>query len=342
MQIAVDVMGGDNAPACNIRGIHQAVTDFPDIRKFLLVGDSQIMKRELDHIQPSIDESRLELVHASQTITMTDPSSTALRQKKNSSITIAAELLKNNQADALVSAGHTGAAVAATVVKTRTLEGIERPGIAAVLPTSTGSSFLVLDVGANVDCKPIHLAQYALLGEAYSRYILRTPEPRVGVLSFGGEDQKGNDLTKNAFKLLKQMPINFIGNIEGHDLFTNDVDVVVCDGFVGNVMLKACESLARAMSQILKNRMRKSPVRMAGAFLSKNAFRELKELTDHEEYGGAPLLGINGNCIIAHGSSTPKAVRNAIRVAAEMVDNRVNEHILAKVSSIDWQQLSTD
>ena len=342
MQIAVDVMGGDNAPACNIRGTCQAMSDFPDIRKFLLVGDSEIMKGELDLIQPSVDESRIELVHASQSITMSEPSSTALRQKKDSSITIAAELLKNKQADALVSAGHTGAAVAATVVKTRTLQGIERPGIAAVMPTPTGGSFLVLDVGANVDCKPIHLAQYALLGEAYSRYILQTPEPRVGILSFGGEEQKGNELTKNAFKLLKQMPINFIGNIEGHDLFTNEIDVVVCDGFVGNVMLKACESMARAISQILKASMRKSPVRMAGALLSKNAFRELKELTDHEEYGGAPLLGINGNCIIAHGSSTPKAVRNAIRVAAEMVNNRVNEHIIEKVSSIDWQQLTTD
>ncbi|MDP7396525.1 MAG: phosphate acyltransferase PlsX [Lentisphaeria bacterium] len=342
MQIAVDVMGGDNAPTCNVRGVLQALTDFPQIRTFLLVGDSEIMKRELDQLQLDFDTSRLELVHASQTITMSDPSATALRQKKDSSITVAAELLKDRRADALVSAGHTGAAVAATVVKTRTLEGIERPGIAAVMPTATGGSFMVLDVGANVDCKPIHLAQYALLGEAYSRDILRTPEPRVGVLSFGGEEQKGNDLTKNAFKLLKQMPINFIGNIEGHHLFTNDVDVIVCDGFVGNAMLKACESMARTISEILKNRLRKSPVRLAGAFLSKNAFRELKELTDHEEYGGAPLLGINGNCIIAHGSSTPKAVRNAIRVAMEMVDNRVNEHIMAKVSSIDWQELAAD
>ncbi len=335
-------MGGDNAPTCNVRGVLQALTDFPQIRTFLLVGDSEIMKRELDQLQLDFDTSRLELVHASQTITMSDPSATALRQKKDSSITVAAELLKDRRADALVSAGHTGAAVAATVVKTRTLEGIERPGIAAVMPTATGGSFMVLDVGANVDCKPIHLAQYALLGEAYSRDILRTPEPRVGVLSFGGEEQKGNDLTKNAFKLLKQMPINFIGNIEGHHLFTNDVDVIVCDGFVGNAMLKACESMARTISEILKNRLRKSPVRLAGAFLSKNAFRELKELTDHEEYGGAPLLGINGNCIIAHGSSTPKAVRNAIRVAMEMVDNRVNEHIMAKVSSIDWQELAAD
>ncbi|MDP7741403.1 MAG: phosphate acyltransferase PlsX, partial [Lentisphaeria bacterium] len=282
MQIAVDVMGGDNAPTCNVRGVLQALTDFPQIRTFLLVGDSEIMKRELDQLQLDFDTSRLELVHASQTITMSDPSATALRQKKDSSITVAAELLKDRRADALVSAGHTGAAVAATVVKTRTLEGIERPGIAAVMPTATGGSFMVLDVGANVDCKPIHLAQYALLGEAYSRDILRTPEPRVGVLSFGGEEQKGNDLTKNAFKLLKQMPINFIGNIEGHHLFTNDVDVIVCDGFVGNAMLKACESMARTISEILKNRLRKSPVRLAGAFLSKNAFRELKELTDHE------------------------------------------------------------
>jgi glycerol-3-phosphate acyltransferase PlsX len=339
MRIAIDIMGGDNAPTSNIRGAQLAHNDFPDITTLVLVGDSDIIKQELKKASMRLDDPRIEIVHASQTVNMDDPSSAALRKKKDSSITVAAQLLKDRRADALVSAGHTGAAVAATVVKTRTLEGIDRPGIAAVMPTPEDGQFMVLDVGATVDAKPIHLAQYAILGEAYSHYILKVKNPRVGVMSVGGEDGKGNELTKQAFKLLKQMPINFVGNIEGHDLFTNNIDVVVCDGFVGNVMLKSCENIAKAISKILRTRMRKTPMRMAGALLSKNAFRELKELVDHEEYGGAPLLGIDGNCIIAHGSSSPKAIRNAVRVAAEMVQNKVNQHIISKISKIDWQSI---
>ena len=198
----------------------------------------------------------------------------------------------------------------------------------------------MLDIGANVDCKPIHIAQYAIMGAAYSQIVLGVNNPKVGILSIGGEDKKGNELTKESSKILKNLPINFIGNVEGHDLFANNVDVVLCDGFVGNVVLKCCESLAKAITRILKENIKKTPLRIAGAFLLKNAFKELRELIDHEEYGGAPLLGINGICIIAHGSSSAKAIRNAVRVARDMVKNRYNDQILEKISKIDWSQSS--
>jgi len=338
MRIAIDVMGGDFAPQQNISGLKAAMVDFPQVTKFLLVGEPERMKREMLHQGVPLDHPRIELVPASQWVEMGESSSVAVRQKKDSSITVAAGLIKDKRADAMVSAGHTGAAVASTVVKVRMLPGIDRPGIACVMPAPPGK-FVLLDAGANVDCKPLHLAQYAILGEAYARHVLGVAQPRVGILSVGAEDGKGNDLTRESFALLKLMPVNFIGNVEGHDLFVGHVDVVVCDGFVGNAVLKCIESLAKAMSNLLKERLAKTPVRMAGALLSKNAFRELKEITDHEEYGGAPLLGINGSCIIAHGSSSPKAIRNAIRVSCEMVGNRLNEHILKKVQAVDWAAL---
>lgn len=198
----------------------------------------------------------------------------------------------------------------------------------------------MIDVGANVDCKPVHLAHYAILGNAYSRIVLGVDKPRVGLLSVGTEDGKGNELTKESAKYLKQMPIHFIGNIEGHDLFSNHVDVVVCDGFVGNAVLKSAESLAKAMSGMLRANLRKNLMRITGAWLSKNAFRELRELTDHEEYGGAPLLGINGVCIIAHGASTGKSICNAIRVSREMVKKQINAYIGKTMDRIDWARLS--
>lgn len=340
MKIAIDVMGGDYAPQAVIEGLKLAMQDFHDVDRFLLVGDEQIIHRQLSEREIDPDQSRLEIVPASQIVGMDEPSSIALRQKKDSSITVAAGLLKDQRADAIVSAGHTGAAVASTVVKVRMLPGIDRPGIATVFPAPPGN-FVLLDAGANVDCKPIHLAHYALLGEAYSHFVLGVERPTVGLLSVGEEDGKGNELIKNSTKILKQLPLNFVGNVEGHDMFNNNVDVVVCDGFVGNAVLKCCESLAKTISRLLKENLKKSPVRMAGALLSKNAFRELKELTDHEEYGGAPLLGINGSCIIAHGSSSPKAIRNAIRVSREMVRTELNQQILNKVQDIDWQAIKT-
>jgi len=339
MRIAIDIMGGDHAPAAVLDGVGAAMGDFPGVEQFLLVGDSEVIQREAPKHGLSLADARLEIVHASQVVTMGEPSAVALRAKKDSSITVTARLLKEGRADAIISAGHTGAAVASMVVMSRTLAGIERPGIATVFPAPHGS-FVVLDVGANVECKPLHLAQYAILGEAYSRDVLNVAAPRVGLLSVGAEDSKGNELTKEAHKMLRQLPINFVGNVEGNQLFSDNVDVVVCDGFVGNVVLKSCESLAKALSGILRDRLGKTPVRKAGAFLSKNAFRELKQLTDYEEYGGAPLLGLNGICIIAHGSSSPKAIRNAVRVAREMVKQGMNTHISEKLSQIDWKALS--
>ncbi len=335
MRIALDIMGGDFAPGEIIKGLKLALSDFPDVQKFLLVGDSEQVADVLIEHDLSVSDPRLEIIHASQVVGMDDASSVAVRRKKNSSIAVAAKLISEEKADAVVSAGHTGAAVASMIVTNRMLPGIDRPGIAGVFPAPDGP-FIMLDVGANVDSKPMHLAQYGILGEAYSKVVLRVKNPKIGLLSIGTEDKKGNDLTREAYQIMAKLPINFVGNVEGNDLFGNQVDVVVCDGFVGNTVLKSCEGLAKAISKILKSSLKKSAVRRAGALLSKNAFKELKELTDHEEYGGAPLLGTKGICIIAHGSSSSKAIRNAIRVAREMVKNQINEKISDKISGIDW------
>ncbi len=340
MRIAIDAMGGDYAPANNVAGLQQALQEFPFVEKFLLVGQVEQVESALTKCHIAGDP-RIELVPASQVVEMSDPPTAALRQKKDSSITVGSRLLKEGRADALVSAGHTGATVACTVVQNRMLPGIERPGIAGPFPSATGS-YIILDVGANVDCKPIHLAQYAILGEAYSRLVLGIADPSVGVLSVGKEDGKGNDLTRAAIEIISHMPVNnFLGNVEGDDLFSGHVDVVLCDGFVGNIILKVAEDLAKTVAGMLRKNLKKTPVRQAGALLSRRAFRELKEITDHEEYGGASLLGIDANCIIAHGASSPKAIKNAIRVATEMVNQQVNAYIRQRLAHIDWQALLT-
>lgn len=338
MKIALDVMGGDYAPETNIQGLKIALNDFRDVDKYLLVGQTDRMLACMRENGLAEKDPRYELVHATQVVGMEEPSTTPLRSKKDSSISVCAELMKQGKVDAVVSAGHTGAAVACSVVKNRLLPGIERPGIATAFP-SYEQPFIIMDVGANVDCKPLHLAQYAFLGEGYSQILHRKERPRIGLMSVGAEDGKGNELTKQAFSMLKQLPINFIGNIEGKEFFSNTVDVVLCDGFVGNAVLKTCEGLAKSISRTLKESLRKTPMRMAGALLSKNAFTELREIWDHEEYGGAPLLGINGICIIAHGSSSPWAIRNAIRVAREMAQNDMNSRVTAKVAAVDWPTL---
>lgn len=341
MRIAIDAMGGDFAPHQNIGGLAAAMTDFPNVTQFLLVGDPAAIEAELVTHKIKRNDPRIDIVPASQVVDMDDPSSAAVRSKKDSSISVAARLLKEERADAIVSAGHTGASVAAMVVYNRMLPGIDRPGIASVFPRP-GGFFVLLDIGAHVDCKPIHLAQYGILGEAYSRMVLGVTTPKVGLLSIGGEAGKGNELTRESYATLSEMPLDFVGNVEGRDLFLGDVDVVVCDGFVGNVVLKSCEGLAKAMTGMVRESMRKSAVRRAGALLSKNAFRELKELTDHEQYGGAPLLGINGVCIIAHGSSSPRSIRNAVRVSVEMVQNGFNEYVKKTVGDIQWAETIDD
>jgi phosphate acyltransferase len=332
MKIALDAMGGDYAPRNTIAGAVLALREYPAIMKLFLVGDRQRIESEL--ATENFSDPRIEIVHASQVVEMSDGAVNSVRRKKDSSVSRSVDLVKSGQADAIVSAGHTGAAVAATTIKLRTLPGVERPGIAAVMPTER-NTFVLIDAGANVDAKPEHLLQYAVMGAVYSRQVLGYNNPAVGLMSVGEEDVKGSDTTKQTFKLLKQSPLNFRGNIEGHDLFEDPVEVVVCDGFVGNVVLKTCESIAHAIFEWLKHELKQNPVRLTGAWLARGAFKTIKKKTNYEEYGGSPLLGVNGICIIAHGSSTPLAIKNAIRVAAESVKHQVNPHIVAEIARIN-------
>ncbi len=328
IKIAVDAMGGDKAPEIVIEGTAEALEVYPHV-DIVLVGHLQKITPLVEHYGIK-DHPRLHLVHAEQAIAMDDPSISAIRNKKHSSMTVCAELVHKGEAAAVVSAGHTGAAVAATTFRMKLLPGVERAGIATLMPSTKGQPFIFIDAGANVDSKPIHLAQFAIMGEAFARS-MGVHKPKIGLLSIGEEDVKGNDLTKEAFKMLSGMPINFVGNVEGKLLFERTADVVVCDGFVGNIVLKSCESLAKAISFWLKTAFKKNTVRQASAILGMNAFRELKEVADYEEYGGAPLLGVNGVCIIGHGSSSPKAIKNAIRVSAEIVKYKVNDHITSRL-----------
>ncbi|HCE46888.1 MAG TPA: phosphate acyltransferase PlsX [Lentisphaeria bacterium] len=327
MKIAVDAMGGDKAPDVVIEGTAEAVELYP-FMDIVLVGHLQKITPLLKQ-HGLLNHPRVRLVHAEQAVGMEEPSISSIRGKKHSSITVCAELVANKEADAVISAGHTGAAVAATTFRMKLLPGVERPGIATVMPSTKGH-FVFLDAGANVDCKPLHLAQYAIMGEIFSK-TMGVSKPKIGLLSIGEEDVKGNDLTKEAFKIISKMPINFIGNIEAKLLYERVADVVVCDGFVGNIVLKSSESLAKAISVWLKHAFTKNTLRQAGAILAQNAFKELKAIADYEEYGGAPLLGVNGICIIGHGSSSPKAIKNAIRVAGEMVESKVTDHIAARL-----------
>ena len=330
MKIAVDAMGGDFAPDVAIEGIALALAEYPWISKIQAVGHLGKISYYLEKYGIA-DHPRLELVHADQAVEMGDPSTVALRSKKNSSITVAARLLKEKKTDAVVSAGHTGAAVSATTVLCRTLPGIDRPSIVALLPSQDGRHFILTDAGANSDCKPEHLQQFAIMGEAYCNFMFDVDKPRIGLMSVGGEDSKGNDLTKDTFKLLAEMPLNFVGNVEGDSIFEMVADVVITDGFTGNVILKTSEGLAKSTIHWLKDVISKNPVRMTSAVLLRNAFRELKAIADSEEFGGAPLLGIDGICIIGHGSSQSKGIKNAIRVAGETIKYDLNGKITMRL-----------
>jgi glycerol-3-phosphate acyltransferase PlsX len=328
MKIALDAMGGDFGPPNLVAGAALALREYPRISKLFLVGDTAQIEAELRKL--GCNDSRIEIVHSTQVVDMSDRAWSAVRRKKDSSVSRAVDLVKHGQANAIVSAGHTGAAVAASMVKLRTLPGIYRPGIAAVLPTET-NVFVLMDAGANIDARPEHLLQYAFMGSVYSSHVLGYKNPTVGLISLGEEDVKGNEMTKEVFKLLKKSSLNFVGNIEGRHLFEDPVEVVVCDGFVGNVILKTCESISVAIFQWLKHELSRTPMRKVGAFLARESFRTIKDKTNYDEYGGSPLLGVNGICIIAHGSSTPLAVKNALRVAAESIEHQVNPHIIEEV-----------
>ncbi len=328
MKIALDAMGGDFGPPNLVAGAVMALQEYPHINKLYLVGDSAKIGSELK--KHECNDSRIDIVHSTQVVEMSDTAWSAVRRKKDSSVSRAVDLVKRGQADAIVSAGHTGAAVAASMIKLRTLPGIDRPGIAAVLPTEF-NVFVLIDAGANIDARPEQLLQYAFMGTVYSRHVLGYKNPTVGLVSLGEEDVKGNEMTKEVFKMLKKSSLNFAGNIEGRHLFEDPVEVVVCDGFVGNVILKTCESISVAIFQWLKHELMRTKMRQVGAFLARDAFDTIKGKTNYEEYGGSPLLGVNGICIIAHGASTPLAVKNALRVAAESIEQQVNPHIVDEI-----------
>lgn len=328
MRIVVDAMGGDNAPMVEVEGAIRAVEEFG--HEVVLVGDEAKIKEELR--KHNCQSDKISVKHASEVIEMHDPAAISVRRKRNSSIVVGLELLKRNEADSFVSAGNTGAVVCAATLSLRLLPGIERPGIAIVMPTLTGVS-LIIDVGANINPKPIHLLQYGIMADAYSRYILHKDNPTVGLLSVGEEETKGTEFTKESHTLISESKLNFIGNIEGRDVYAGKADIILCDGFVGNVILKISESVADTIMQLLKQEIKSSIIATVGAVLSSSAFNELKRKMDYSEYGGAPLLGVDGRCIISHGSSTVKAIKNAIRVAAEFVTEDVNKHIIEELES---------
>jgi phosphate acyltransferase len=325
--IALDAMGSDRAPKPEIEGAIHAARQYGV--RVLLVGPEAVVKTEL---RRHLAASRLpvEVVHASQYITMDDKIE-AIRAKRDSSMRVGLRLVREGRANGFVTAGNTGAAMATAKIVLGAVPGVDRPALAAVFPTAPGTAAMLLDVGANVDCKPQNLEQFAVMGDVYFRAMFGrghgTSGPRVGLLSIGEEETKGNELTLEAFQLLKRLPLNFVGNVEGRDLYNGQVDVIVADGFVGNVALKISEGVANLVRTALKESLKATITRQVGALLSRSAFTDFKKRLDHTEYGGAPLLGVRGVCIITHGSSNANAMKNAVRVAAEFSQRGINDSI---------------
>ncbi len=338
--IALDAMGSDRAPKPEIEGAIYAARSYGV--RVLLVGPETTLRAELDR-HPAAARLPIEIVHASEVITMEDKAMQAVRAKRDSSLRVGLRLVREGQAAGFVTAGNTGAAMATAKMVLGALHGVDRPALAAVFPTAPGTAAILLDVGANVDCKAHNLEQFAVMGEIYSRSMFGSPtpgnltsgrssfgaarSPRVGLLSIGEEETKGNELTREAFQLLKQLPLNFVGNVEGRDLFNGHVDVIVADGFVGNVALKISEGVANLVRTTLKESLKATITSQVGAMLSRSAFADFKKRIDHTEYGGAPLLGVKGVCIITHGSSNANAIKNAVRVAAEFAERNINQSI---------------
>jgi glycerol-3-phosphate acyltransferase PlsX len=313
MRIAVDAMGGDFAPREIVAGAVRAAA-LESVSRLFLVGDKSALEAELAKARKV--PASLEIRHASEVVAMDEHPAMAIRKKKDSSISRAMDMVKEGEADAFVSAGNTGACMVAATLKLRTIEGIERPAIATVMPTQK-TPFILIDAGANTDCEPRFLQQFAVMGTIYAQEILGRADPVVGLMSIGGEDTKGNELSRAAFQLLSKSGLNFRGNVEGHDLFRGETDVVVCDGFVGNAALKICEGMAEAIGSMIKQEVKGSLMAKLAYLLARGAVNDIKKKLDYSEYGGAPLLGVDGVVIIGHGRSTAKAVKNAVRLAHE-------------------------
>jgi len=331
MKIAVDGMGGDKAPAVVVEGALEASAETS--HEIVLVGDETTLRNELARHGPL--PRNISVRHAAEVVGMGEPATTSIRKKKESSISICVDMVKQGGADAMMSAGNTGAVVCAAVYNLGLLPGVERPGIAIIFPTLRGPG-MIIDAGANIDPKPTHLLQYGLMGDAYSKRILGKENPGIGLLNIGEEETKGTDFVKETHSLLSQSRLNFLGNVEGRDIFTGDCDVIVCDGFVGNVVLKVSESVAFTIVEFLKRELKQSVLARFSVLLARSAFQSFKKKVDYAEYGGAPLLGVKGPVIIGHGSSNRKAIKNAIRVAWEFQEKLVNKHITEEIEK--WKK----
>ena len=329
MRIAVDVMGGDHGCGVVIEGAKRALQADERITTLYLVGDKSAIHAALP--KRGFRDHRVRVVHAGEVLTMDDKPASAVRRKKDCSIVRAVELVNEGKADGVVSPGNTGGIFAAATFKLGRLPGLDRGGIATVIPTPD-NEFVLLDSGANIECKPIHLAHFAVMGSVYSREVLGYKNPRVGILSIGTEEGKGNELTLEAYKLCKHIDVNFVGNIEGHDLFKSRVEVVVCDGFVGNIVLKTCESLAVGIFTMLKRELTINPHRQFGALLARNAFRTIKRRMDPEAYGGAPLLGFHGAVLKAHASGRERSIASAVGVMTRNLQHHVNDTLAREIA----------
>lgn len=323
-------MGGDNAPLEIVQGALLAIEEYPGV-EIILVGREEVLREQLGSTFPSA----ITIADAREVVDMTDNALAPLRRKRNSSIRVCANLVAEGKADAMVSAGHTGAAMTSAYKVLGMIEGVSRPALAAVLPSNASTGYTVLlDVGANVDSKPAYLREFAVMGHFYAQMIFGIDAPRVGLLSIGEEEGKGNELTKETFRVLKETGLNFMGNAEGRDVFNGNADVVVCDGFIGNVVLKASEALGEMVSKMLRSEVTRTVPRKVGALILKGAFDDIKKRMDYSEYGGAPLLGVNGGCIISHGRSNAKAIKNAVRVARGFATNNVDVKIRTKIGDL--------
>ncbi|HLJ73483.1 MAG TPA: phosphate acyltransferase PlsX [Thermoanaerobaculia bacterium] len=327
VRIALDAMGGDHAPHEIVKGALLAAAEYPvDV---ILVGQEEVVRKHLGDSAPR----NVSIFDAREVVEMDDTALAPIRKKRNASVRVCANLVKEGRADAMVSAGHTGAAMTSAYMVLGTIEGVDRPALAAIVPNVNGHTVL-LDVGANVDSKPAYLREFAVMGHFYAQMVFGIEAPRVGLLSIGEEEGKGNELTKETFRVMKETGVNFIGNAEGRDIYNGNFDVVVCDGFVGNVVLKASESLGEMVKNGLKRELTKNIVRKTGALLAKGALKALMDRMDYTEYGGAPLLGVRGGCVICHGRSNAKAIKSAIRVAHNFAINQMNQKIQQKIMDL--------